>query len=91
MSLENGANLLRGNSCCTFARDTLKFDRGVLKLKPIFQSKLRLNVSALFRLHDTHGFYKEGDSANAVPTNRNCTTVLPAFGVIARVSLVEVQ
>ena len=33
----------------------------------------------------------KGDSANAVPSNRNCTTELLAFGVIAGVSLVAVQ
>jgi len=54
------------------------------------------------RKHSTHvNFYVDyytielvktgGDSANAVPSNRNYTTELLAFGVIAGVSLVAVQ
>lgn len=34
---------------------------------------------------------KKGDSANAVPTSRNCTAELPTFEVIARVISTEVQ
>jgi len=36
-------------------------------------------------------FRKERDSANAVPTNRNYTTELSAFGIIAGVNPAEVQ
>ena len=32
-----------------------------------------------------------GDSANAVPTNRNYTTELSTFGIIAEVNPAEVQ
>ena len=35
--------------------------------------------------------WKKRDSANAVPTNRNYTTELPTFGVIAEVNFSEVQ